>query len=230
MTPLTMQDVLAHQASVPWPELYQVEQDLLLSLSMRTIFDDPFLSAQVAMRGGTVLHKIHLAPAARYSEDDRRRHAQSRARLSDHLGRKGRSQNAERSVSQAATTLTRTVMPPDTSLISIPEFVPPGFIQGIEILNDNTSPMKFVADVLATHAGLSPEESNRTMLAIHTRGGALIPAPSTDDARRMAAQIAAEAARQGYPLICRPVSISRVTVLTCLSLTRRTGEVPGPPR
>jgi hypothetical protein len=32
MTPLTLQDVLAHQASVPWPELYQVEQDLLLSL------------------------------------------------------------------------------------------------------------------------------------------------------------------------------------------------------
>jgi ATP-dependent Clp protease adapter protein ClpS len=101
------------------------------------------------------------------------------------------------------------VMPPDTSLISIPEFVPPGFIQGIEILNDNTSPMKFVADVLTTHAGLSPGESNRTMLAIHTRGGALIPTPSTDDARRIAAQIAAEAAKQGYPLICRPVSISR---------------------
>jgi predicted nucleotidyltransferase component of viral defense system len=69
MTPLTLQDVLAHQASVPWPELYQVEQDLLLSLSMRAIFEDPFLSGQVAMRGGTVLHKVHLAPASRYSED-----------------------------------------------------------------------------------------------------------------------------------------------------------------
>jgi predicted nucleotidyltransferase component of viral defense system len=69
MTPLTLQDVLAHQASVPWPELYQVEQDLLLTLSMRAIFADAFLSRQVAMRGGTVLHKVHLAPAARYSED-----------------------------------------------------------------------------------------------------------------------------------------------------------------
>jgi hypothetical protein len=28
MTLLTLQDVLAHQASVPWPEIYQVEQDL----------------------------------------------------------------------------------------------------------------------------------------------------------------------------------------------------------
>jgi hypothetical protein len=69
MTPLTLQDVLTHQASVPWPEINQVEQDLLLSLSMRAIFDDPFLSGQVAMRGGTVLHKVHLAPASRYSED-----------------------------------------------------------------------------------------------------------------------------------------------------------------
>ena len=69
MTPLTLQDVLAHQSSFPWPEINQVEQDLLLSLSMRAIFDDPFLSGQVAMRGGTVLHKVHLAPASRYSED-----------------------------------------------------------------------------------------------------------------------------------------------------------------
>lgn len=30
---------------------------------------DKFLSKQVAMRGGTVLHKGHLAPASRYSED-----------------------------------------------------------------------------------------------------------------------------------------------------------------
>jgi len=55
--------------SLPWSEPYQVEQDLLLCLAMRAIFEDRFLSHQVAMRGGTVLHKVHLAPAARYSED-----------------------------------------------------------------------------------------------------------------------------------------------------------------
>jgi len=66
---LTLQDVLAHQETVLWPELYQVEQDLLLSLAMTAIFNDNFLSEQVAMRGGTVLHKVHLAPAVRYSED-----------------------------------------------------------------------------------------------------------------------------------------------------------------
>lgn len=69
MTPLTRQDILLHQNQVPWPVLYQVEQDLLLCRAMVAIFNDPFLSEQVAMRGGTVLHKVHLAPASRYSED-----------------------------------------------------------------------------------------------------------------------------------------------------------------
>lgn len=69
MIQLTRQDVLAHQHAVLWPEPYQIEQDLLLSLAMRAIFSDEFLRTQVAMRGGTVLHKVHLAPAARYSED-----------------------------------------------------------------------------------------------------------------------------------------------------------------
>ena len=69
MSRLTQQDILAHQHEVPWPNLYQVEQDLLLCRSMIAIFNDDFLSREVAMRGGTVLHKVHLAPACRYSED-----------------------------------------------------------------------------------------------------------------------------------------------------------------
>lgn len=69
MTPLTQRDVLAHQAAVPWPSALQVEQDLLLCRSMHAIFSDAFLREHVAMRGGTVLHKVHLAPPARYSED-----------------------------------------------------------------------------------------------------------------------------------------------------------------
>jgi len=69
MTPMTARDVLAHQAEVPWPSLLQVEQDLLLCRAMAALFADNFLSGQLAMRGGTLLHKVHLAPAARYSED-----------------------------------------------------------------------------------------------------------------------------------------------------------------
>jgi predicted nucleotidyltransferase component of viral defense system len=69
MNPLTRRDVIAHQASVPWPHQRQVEQDLLLCLAMNALFKDKFLRGQIAMRGGTLLHKVHLAPAARYSED-----------------------------------------------------------------------------------------------------------------------------------------------------------------
>ena len=69
MTPITRQDILAHQTVVPWAAQYQVEQDLLLCRAMVALFEDTFLSAQIAMRGGTLLHKVHLAPPARYSED-----------------------------------------------------------------------------------------------------------------------------------------------------------------
>jgi predicted nucleotidyltransferase component of viral defense system len=69
MIPITRQDILAHQAVVPWSAQYQVEQDLLLCRTMAALFNDAFLSTQIAMRGGTLLHKVHLARPARYSED-----------------------------------------------------------------------------------------------------------------------------------------------------------------
>ncbi len=69
MTQITRRDIVAHQSTVPWPNARQVEQDLLLCRAMTAIFKDEFLKTQVAMRGGTLLHKVHLAPASRYSED-----------------------------------------------------------------------------------------------------------------------------------------------------------------
>lgn len=63
------QDIIAWRKYAAWATDAQVEQDLLLTQTMVAIFRDPFLSGQVAMRGGTALHKLHLAPAARYSED-----------------------------------------------------------------------------------------------------------------------------------------------------------------
>ena len=69
ITPITRRDVIAHQSVVPWPSQVQVEQDLLLCRAMVALFDDSFLQTQIAMRGGTLLHRVHLAPASRYSED-----------------------------------------------------------------------------------------------------------------------------------------------------------------
>ena len=59
----------AWQARAPWPKRSQIEQDLRLSRGVAAIFRDETLCKHLAMRGGTVLHKAHLAPASRYSED-----------------------------------------------------------------------------------------------------------------------------------------------------------------
>lgn len=69
MINLNNRDILVHEQFVPWPNKRQVEQDLLLCQAMTALFSDPFLKTQIAMRGGTLLHKVHLDPAARYSED-----------------------------------------------------------------------------------------------------------------------------------------------------------------
>lgn len=64
------QDHLTHWRNVaPWSNDEHVEQDLLLSRALVEIFNNEHLSKSLAFRGGTALHKLHLSPAARYSED-----------------------------------------------------------------------------------------------------------------------------------------------------------------
>lgn len=53
----------------PWSQETQVEQDLLLSRLMIEIAHDDVLGHELAMRGGTCLHKLHLTMPLRYSED-----------------------------------------------------------------------------------------------------------------------------------------------------------------
>ncbi len=57
------------RTKAPWPENYQVEQDLVIERALVEIYTDPFLKERLAFRGGTALHKLHLAPQVRYSED-----------------------------------------------------------------------------------------------------------------------------------------------------------------
>lgn len=66
---IPQREIYAWREHAPWPDDVQVEQDLLLTRCMIAIFEDEFLRENLAMRGGTALHKVHLAPAARYSED-----------------------------------------------------------------------------------------------------------------------------------------------------------------
>ena len=54
---------------VPWADVKQVEQDLILCRAIIAIFSDKFLAERLAFRGGTALHKLYLFPQPRYSED-----------------------------------------------------------------------------------------------------------------------------------------------------------------
>jgi len=53
----------------PWPQQHQVEQDLVLSRLIVEIAQHELLGEELAFRGGTCLHKLHLPKQLRYSED-----------------------------------------------------------------------------------------------------------------------------------------------------------------
>ena len=99
------------------------------------------------------------------------------------------------------------VLPPETSLLSLAGFVPPGFKCGVEVLNDDTTPMEFVVSMLSAHVGLSRREAIRAMLTIHEKGGALLSTTSGAAAILAAQAIASEASNSGYPLVCRAVHV-----------------------
>ena len=102
------------------------------------------------------------------------------------------------------------VFPPDTRLLTIKELVPQGFLAGIEILNDKTTPMEFVVTTLMRHLDLDRDRALSLMLAIHNKGGALVPLPSIQRAESVAAAIIADASASGHNFICRAVDAQQV--------------------
>ena len=52
--------IVAWRQQAPWPTDAQVEQDLVLSRALIEIFNHPLLSRELAIRGGTALHKRRL--------------------------------------------------------------------------------------------------------------------------------------------------------------------------
>ncbi|MGH7269449.1 MAG: nucleotidyl transferase AbiEii/AbiGii toxin family protein [Polyangiaceae bacterium] len=53
----------------PWVLDRQVEQDLVISRALVELFSRKPIADALAFRGGTALYKLHMTPAARYSED-----------------------------------------------------------------------------------------------------------------------------------------------------------------
>lgn len=60
--------ITAWRTHAPWPQLSQVEQDLIICRALVDLYSHPLLTENLAFRGGTALFKLHLLPA-RYSED-----------------------------------------------------------------------------------------------------------------------------------------------------------------
>ncbi len=61
--------ITAWRLHAPWVSDHQVEQDLVISRALVEIFGVADMGRRLALRGGTALYKLHIHPAARYSED-----------------------------------------------------------------------------------------------------------------------------------------------------------------
>lgn len=59
----------AWRTQAPWPDLRQVEQDLIICRALCDLFNAPFLKDRIAFRGGTAINKLLFKQALRYSED-----------------------------------------------------------------------------------------------------------------------------------------------------------------
>lgn len=59
----------AWSAKAPWPDLRQVEQDLIISRALCDLFNGLALKDKIAFRGGTAIHKLLFKQPLRYSED-----------------------------------------------------------------------------------------------------------------------------------------------------------------
>jgi predicted nucleotidyltransferase component of viral defense system len=53
----------------PWPDLRQVEQDLIICRALCDLFNSEQLAGKIAFRGGTAIHKLLFKKPLRYSED-----------------------------------------------------------------------------------------------------------------------------------------------------------------
>lgn len=104
------------------------------------------------------------------------------------------------------------LLPRGVSLLDDPNSVPAGFAHGVEILNDDTTPMEFVVRVLEKHFGLAEREAVRAMLEIHGRGGILMATATEEQASTIAEAIVRDAHLEKHSLSCRAVSAIRSAI------------------
>lgn len=61
--------IQAWSTKAPWPDMRQVEQDLIICRALCDLFNTPTLQGRIAFRGGTAIHKLLFKQPLRYSED-----------------------------------------------------------------------------------------------------------------------------------------------------------------
>ncbi|MCL1809000.1 MAG: nucleotidyl transferase AbiEii/AbiGii toxin family protein [Clostridiales bacterium] len=61
--------IIEWNETVPWINMHQVEQDLIIGRVLIAIYNDEFLANRLAFRGGTAIHRLFITPQTRYSED-----------------------------------------------------------------------------------------------------------------------------------------------------------------
>jgi len=77
---------------------------------------------------------------------------------------------------------------------------------GVEILNDDFTPMEFVVYVLSEYLGMARPEAIRMMLEVHRKGSAILPQVSMAQATQSAVSANACARHNYFPLFLRAVA------------------------
>jgi ATP-dependent Clp protease adaptor protein ClpS len=95
------------------------------------------------------------------------------------------------------------VFPTDTHLLDKLGFAPRDFSVGVEVLNDDTTPMDFVIVMLMRHVKMDRDEAMRTMFEIHLTGGKIIALADRATAEQVANGVAADALANGFAFVCR---------------------------
>jgi predicted nucleotidyltransferase component of viral defense system len=66
---IPMSNLTEWSTHAPWPDLRQVEQDLIISRALCDLFNSASLKGKIAFRGGTAINKLLFKQPLRYSED-----------------------------------------------------------------------------------------------------------------------------------------------------------------
>jgi ATP-dependent Clp protease adaptor protein ClpS len=116
------------------------------------------------------------------------------------------------------------VFAPESSLREQQSFSDVDVGIGIEILNDDHTPMEFVVDVLQRHCGLTQARAVELMLSIHGNGGLLLPFPDRAQSVEAASRICSEARALGHPFVCRVIDAGSRELGTAASTMNSTAQ------